>query len=80
MKEQLEDEQIQRRSEREKAEADLKAAVERVRSEASEELKRQSESSTQQLREQLEMINKLKEADQESRSLIEALRHKLVLQ
>lgn len=77
LKEQLEDERNQRRSEREKAEADLRAAVERVRSEATEELKRQSDSAAQQLKEHLEMIHKLQEADRENRSLIETLRSKL---
>eukprot|EP00250_Pteridium_aquilinum_P010196 c19207_g1_i1 orf=387-3377(-) len=77
LKEQLEDERSQRRSERERAETDLRAAVERARSEATEELKRQSESAAQQLREYLEMINKLQEADRENRSLIETLRSKL---
>lgn len=74
---QLEDERSQRRNDRQKAETDLKAAVERIRSEAAEELKRQAEAATCQLKEQLEMISKLQEADKENRSALEALRLKL---
>ncbi|MCO5572950.1 hypothetical protein L7F22_026712 [Adiantum nelumboides] len=77
LKAQLEDERSQRRSERERAEADLRSAVERVRSEATEELKRQSDFAAQQLKEHLEMINKLQETDKENRVLIETLRSKL---
>ncbi|MCO5560635.1 hypothetical protein L7F22_014251 [Adiantum nelumboides] len=77
LKEQLEDERSQRRSERERAEADLRSAVERVRSEATEELKRQSDLAAQQLNEHLEMINKLQETEKENRVLIETLRSKL---
>ncbi|KAH7292730.1 hypothetical protein KP509_29G083000 [Ceratopteris richardii] len=77
LKEQLEEERNQRRSEREKAEVDLKSAIDRVRSEAAEELKRHSDSAAQQLKEHLEMINKLQEADRENRTLIQALHAKL---
>ncbi|KAH7444383.1 hypothetical protein KP509_02G076400 [Ceratopteris richardii] len=77
LKEQLEDERNQRRSERERAEADLKSSIERVRLETAEELKRQSDSAAQQLREHLEMINKLQEVDRENHVLIEALHAKL---
>jgi hypothetical protein len=79
LKEQLEDERIQRRTEREKSELDLKTMVERVRCEALEEQKRQSELWAQQLQERAETINKLQEVDKENRSLIETLHTKLVL-
>eukprot|EP01018_Ginkgo_biloba_P012851 Gb_37853 [translate_table: standard] len=74
---QLEEERNQRRDERGKAEADLKAAIERVRSEALEELKRQSEAASRQQKEQLDVINKLQESDKENRMLMETLRSKL---
>ncbi|XP_011628403.1 paramyosin isoform X1 [Amborella trichopoda] len=74
---QLEEERNQRRNEREKSMADLQAALQRARSEAQEELKRQAGDALRQQREQQEVINKLQEADKESRLLVETLRSKL---
>lgn len=59
LKAQLDEEREHRREEREKATADLKAAVQRIQSEAQEELKRLSDASLRQEREQQEVINKL---------------------
>ncbi|KAH9316932.1 hypothetical protein KI387_018701, partial [Taxus chinensis] len=77
LEQQLEDERSQRRDEREKAEEDLKASVERVRLEALEEMKRQSEAAARQHKEQLDVITKLQESDKENRALMETLRSKL---
>ena len=59
LKEQLDDEQTQRKEEREKAAADLKAAVHKAQSEAQEELRRLSDASLRRERELQEAINKL---------------------
>jgi Skp family chaperone for outer membrane proteins len=56
---QLEEERDQRKEERQKATSDLKAAVQRVQSEAQEEVKRLSNAALQQERELEEEINKL---------------------
>ena len=56
---QLEEERDQRKEERQKATSDLKAAVQRVQSEAQEEVKRLSNAAMQQERELQEEINKL---------------------
>ncbi|CAN6466510.1 unnamed protein product [Victoria cruziana] len=74
---QLEEERNQRRVEREKAAMDLKAALERARSEAQEEIKRQNDAALQQQNELQEVISKLQESDKESRALVELLRSKL---
>lgn len=59
LKEQLYEEQSQRKEEREKAATDLKAAVQRAQSEAQEELKRLSDAALKRERELQEAINKL---------------------
>jgi len=53
------EERDQRREEREKAAADLKAAVQRAHAEAQEELRRFSDAASKQEQEQQELINKL---------------------
>lgn len=60
LKEQLDEERTQRKEEREKAAADLKAAVHRVQSEAQEEIKRLSDAALKREGELQEAINKLK--------------------
>lgn len=77
LKIQLDEERDQRREEREKAAADLKASVQRVQSEAQEELKRASDAALRREREQQEVINKLQESERERSSLVESLRSKL---
>ncbi|KAF3439964.1 hypothetical protein FNV43_RR18242 [Rhamnella rubrinervis] len=77
LKAQLDEEREQRREEREKAAADLKAAVQRAQSEAEEELKRMSDAALRREREQQELINKLQESEREQCSLVETLRSKL---
>ncbi|XP_058102448.1 uncharacterized protein LOC131246384 isoform X2 [Magnolia sinica] len=74
---QLDDERNQRREEREKAVADLKAALQRAQAEAQEEIKRQADAALRQERELQEVISKLQESDKESRALVETLRSKL---
>lgn len=59
LKEQLDEERTQRKEEREKAAADLKAAVNKAQSEAQEELKKLSDTSLRRERELQEAINKL---------------------
>jgi len=59
LKEQLDDERTQRKEEREKAAADLKAAVHKAQSEAEDELKRLSDAALRRERELQEAINKL---------------------
>lgn len=59
LKEQLDQERDQRRLDREKAEADLRAAVQKAQSEAQEELKRLSDAALRRETEQQEVINKL---------------------
>ncbi|KAL9315115.1 hypothetical protein ACSQ67_016116 [Phaseolus vulgaris] len=77
LKEQLDDERTQRKEEREKAAADLKAAVHRAQSEAEEELKRLSDAALRRERELQEAINKLQESEREMSVLAETLRSKL---
>ncbi|XP_021858951.1 uncharacterized protein [Spinacia oleracea] len=77
LKTQLDEERDQRREEREKAAADLKASIQRVQSEAEEELKRASDAASRREREQQEVIGKLQESERESSSLVENLRSKL---
>ncbi|RZC73175.1 hypothetical protein C5167_048655 [Papaver somniferum] len=74
---QLEEERNQRREDREKGIADLRAALQKAHLESQEELKRQSEIASKQERELKEVINKLQESDKESRLLVETLRTKL---
>ncbi|XP_031497134.1 uncharacterized protein LOC116262152 isoform X2 [Nymphaea colorata] len=74
---QLEEERNQRRVEREQAAVDLKSALERARSEAEEEIKRQNDAALRQQNELQEVISKLQESDKESRALVELLRSKL---
>ncbi|QCE12192.1 lamin-like protein isoform X2 [Vigna unguiculata] len=77
LKEQLDDERTQRKEEREKAAADLKAAVHKAQSEAEDELKRLSDAALRRERELQEAINKLQESEREMSSLAETLRSKL---
>ncbi|KAJ6722777.1 SMAD/FHA DOMAIN-CONTAINING PROTEIN [Salix koriyanagi] len=74
---QLEEERDQRKEERQKATSDLKAAVQRVQSEAQEEVKRLSNAAMQQERELQEEINKLQEKEKKWCSQVETLRPKL---
>lgn len=59
LKVQIDEERDQRREEREKAAADLKAAVEKAHAVAQDELKRISDAASRREREQQEVINKL---------------------
>ncbi|XP_057756317.1 uncharacterized protein LOC130975560 [Arachis stenosperma] len=77
LREQLDDERIQRKDEREKATSDLKAAVFRAQSEAQEELRRHTDASLRRERELHETINKLQESERERCLLVETLRSKL---
>ncbi|XLU99252.1 hypothetical protein S245_013592, partial [Arachis hypogaea] len=77
LREQLDDERIQRKDEREKATSDLKAAVFRAQSEAQEELRRHTDTSLRRERELHETINKLQESQRERCLLVETLRSKL---
>ncbi|XP_011034583.1 PREDICTED: trichohyalin isoform X2 [Populus euphratica] len=74
---QLEEERDQRKEERQKATSDLKAAVQRVQSEALEEIKRLSNAALQQERELQEEINKLQEKEKKWCSQVETLMPKL---
>lgn len=62
LKTQLDEERDQRREEREKAAADLKASIQRIQSEAEEEIKRVSDVASRREREQQEVISKLQVA------------------
>lgn len=77
LKTQLDEERDQRREEREKAAADLKASIQRVQSEAEEEIKRVSDVASRREREQQEVISKLQESERENSSLVESLRSRL---
>ncbi|XP_020963552.1 uncharacterized protein LOC107608513 [Arachis ipaensis] len=79
LKEQLDDEQTQRKDEREKATTDLKAAVFRAQSEAQEELRRHTDAALRRERELHETINKLQESERERCLLVETLRSKLMV-
>ncbi|KAI8545276.1 hypothetical protein RHMOL_Rhmol07G0029000 [Rhododendron molle] len=78
LKAQVDEEREQRREEREKAAVDLKLSIQRVQTEAQEELKRLSETALRREREQQEVINKLQEVEKEGCLLVETLRSKLV--
>ena len=58
LKERLDEEQEQRQAEREKAAADLKAAVQRAILEGQDELKRACDAAIKREREQQDVINK----------------------
>ncbi|GAV75682.1 FHA domain-containing protein [Cephalotus follicularis] len=77
LKSQLVEERDQRREEREKAVADIKAAVRRAQSEAREESKRLSDSASKRERELQEAINKLTEREREWCAQVDCLRPKL---
>ncbi|GMH00574.1 hypothetical protein Nepgr_002413 [Nepenthes gracilis] len=77
LKSQLDEERYQRREEREKAAADIKAAIQRVQSEVQEEIKQHSNAALRRERALQEFINKLQVSERESSSLIESLRSKL---
>ncbi|KAL9252393.1 hypothetical protein AKJ16_DCAP00625 [Drosera capensis] len=77
LKSQIDEERDQRREEREKAAADMRMAVQRVQSEAEDELKRTSEAAIRRERELEEVIIKLQESEREHSSLVEGLRSKL---
>ncbi|KAH0459296.1 hypothetical protein IEQ34_012110 [Dendrobium chrysotoxum] len=74
---QLGEERNQRRGEREKAEMDLKSAIQKAHVEAQEEIKRQADVYLRQNREQQDLITKLQESEKESRLLVDMLRSKL---
>ncbi|KAH7844018.1 hypothetical protein Vadar_023422 [Vaccinium darrowii] len=74
---QLDEERDQRREEREKAGVDLKISVQRVQTDAQEELKGLSDTALRREREQQEEINKLQEVEKEGCLLVETLRSKL---
>ncbi|KAI0504367.1 hypothetical protein KFK09_015319 [Dendrobium nobile] len=74
---QLDEERNQRRGEREKAEMDLKSAIQKAHVEAQEEIKRQADVYLRQNREQQELITKLQESEKDSRLLVDMLRSKL---
>ncbi|PKA55369.1 hypothetical protein AXF42_Ash004008 [Apostasia shenzhenica] len=74
---QLHEERNQRRNDREKAEADLKSALQRAHIEAQEEIKRHADVYLRQHREQQEFIAKLQDSEKESRLLVETLRSKM---
>ncbi|KAG5538533.1 hypothetical protein RHGRI_019196 [Rhododendron griersonianum] len=78
LKAQVDEEREQRREEREKAAVDLKLSIQRVQTEAQEELKRLSDTALRREREQQEVINKLQELEKEGCLLVETLRSKLV--
>ncbi|XP_057807426.1 uncharacterized protein LOC131022064 isoform X2 [Salvia miltiorrhiza] len=73
----LDEERDQRREEREKASADMRMAIQRIQAEATEELKRVSETAMRREKEQEEIINKLQEKEKERCTLVETLRSKL---
>ncbi|XP_058223977.1 uncharacterized protein LOC131333463 isoform X2 [Rhododendron vialii] len=77
LKAQVDEEREQRREEREKAAVDLKLSIQRVQTEAQEELKRLSDTALRREREQQEVINKLQEVEKEGCLLVETLRSKL---
>lgn len=77
LKKQLLDERDQRKKERETAQADLKAAIEKIQLEAQEELKRQSFAALIRERELQEEINKLQEHEKEISLQSENWRSKL---
>ncbi|KAE9459996.1 hypothetical protein C3L33_08062, partial [Rhododendron williamsianum] len=77
LKAQVDEEREQRREEREKAAVDLKLSIQRVQTEAQEELKRLSDAALRREREQQEVINKLQELEKEGCLLVETLRSKL---
>ncbi|XP_020590519.1 uncharacterized protein LOC110031596 isoform X2 [Phalaenopsis equestris] len=74
---QLDEERNQRRGERERAEMDLKSAIQKAHLESQEEIKRQADVYLRQHREQQELIAKLQDSEKESRLLVEMLRSKL---
>ncbi|KAL4368748.1 hypothetical protein GQ457_05G000320 [Hibiscus cannabinus] len=77
LKVQLEEERDQRREEREKAAVDLKAAVQRVQSEAQEEMQRHSDVAIKREKELEELINKLEDSLGKSSTQVEGLVSKL---
>lgn len=77
LKAQLDEERDQRREERDKASADLKAAIQKAQKEAEEELKRSSDVALKREREQQEVINKLEESVRTSSSQVEGIVAKL---
>ncbi|KAB2002801.1 hypothetical protein ES319_D11G089700v1 [Gossypium barbadense] len=77
LKVQLDEERDQRREEREKATADLKAAVQRAQFEAQEELQRLSDVYLKRETEKKEVINKLEESLRKSSAQVEDLVSKL---
>ncbi|KAG7018955.1 hypothetical protein SDJN02_20832, partial [Cucurbita argyrosperma subsp. argyrosperma] len=71
LKVQIDEERDQRREEREKAAADLKAAVEKAHAVAQDELKRISDAASKREREQQEVINKLQKVEELERGIKE---------
>ncbi|KAL4377460.1 hypothetical protein GQ457_02G000400 [Hibiscus cannabinus] len=77
LKVQLEEERDQRREEREKAAVDLKSAVQRVQSEAQEEMQRLTDVALKREKELEESINKLEDSLGKSSTQVEGLVSKL---
>ncbi|KAK8509583.1 hypothetical protein V6N12_001671 [Hibiscus sabdariffa] len=77
LKVQLEEERDQRREEREKAAVDLKAAVQRVQSEAQEEMQRLTDVASKREKELEESIDKLEDSLGKSSTQVEGLVSKL---
>ncbi|CAM8901864.1 unnamed protein product [Rhodiola kirilowii] len=77
LKAQLDKERDQRRQDREKAAVDLRAAVQKVLSEANHELTQFSEAASRREKEQQELISKQQESGKELSLLVETLRTKL---
>ena len=78
LKQRVEDECAQHKSEKERAEIDFVAEIRRVHYQASEELKCKSESHAEELEGYIIRISKLEETERENRSLIETQHLKLV--
>ncbi|KAH9788245.1 FHA domain-containing protein [Citrus sinensis] len=77
LKTQLDEERNLRRVDRENAEADLKAAVQKSQLETQEKLKRLSDAASRRELEQQEVINKLQIAEKQSSLQVESLKLKL---
>ncbi|KAL4567151.1 hypothetical protein LXL04_022725 [Taraxacum kok-saghyz] len=73
----LDEERDQRKEDREKADANLTASIQRLKAESQQELNRLSDASSRRENEQQEIINKLQESEKERCSLVETLRSKL---
>ncbi|KAI4318716.1 hypothetical protein MLD38_032389 [Melastoma candidum] len=77
LKASLEEEREQRKEERVKAAADIKAAVQRAQADAQQELKEYADAATKHEKEHQEVIYKLQESEKERCALLDDLRLKL---